>query len=163
MANYARFTPPYSRDNLRFLFLDMGPLCSSLNRPGTQPWAQTATSRSFWPYFEGQVQAEGHCHIQRSLGNDRGVACNGLRKYNLLMDYYGFDPYFYQQRFESKGDRGLAVRVLQLYKEVHHPPFLDSNVLHRVVHPNKIIIRFKKKEKKRRYIDRKSFSRLIST
>ncbi|KAG1754207.1 Extradiol aromatic ring-opening dioxygenase [Suillus lakei] len=35
----------------------------------------------------------------------------------LLMDYFGFEPYYYQQTFESKGDRALAERVVQLYKE----------------------------------------------
>lgn len=35
----------------------------------------------------------------------------------LLMDYFGFEPYFYQQTFESKGDRALAERLVQLYKE----------------------------------------------
>ncbi|KAG2066101.1 Extradiol ring-cleavage dioxygenase class III enzyme subunit B [Suillus decipiens] len=35
----------------------------------------------------------------------------------LLMDYFGFEPYFYQQNFESKGNRALAERIVQLYKE----------------------------------------------
>jgi aromatic ring-opening dioxygenase catalytic subunit (LigB family) len=36
----------------------------------------------------------------------------------LLMDYFGFEPYYYQQTFESKGNRALAERVVMLYKEV---------------------------------------------
>ncbi|KAG0705219.1 Extradiol ring-cleavage dioxygenase class III enzyme subunit B [Suillus ampliporus] len=44
----------------------------------------------------------------------------------LLMDYYGFEPYFYQQRFESKGDRTLAERVVQLYKEASQEAKLSS-------------------------------------
>jgi len=44
----------------------------------------------------------------------------------LLMDYYGFDPHFYQQTFESRGDHALAERVVQLYKEVRLPPFPPS-------------------------------------
>lgn len=35
----------------------------------------------------------------------------------LLMDYFGFEPYYYQQTFESKGNRALAERVVLLYKE----------------------------------------------
>ncbi|KAJ8583543.1 Extradiol ring-cleavage dioxygenase class III enzyme subunit B [Rhizopogon salebrosus TDB-379] len=35
----------------------------------------------------------------------------------LLMDYFGFEPYFYRQTFESRGDRTLADRIVQLYKE----------------------------------------------
>ncbi|KIK45906.1 hypothetical protein CY34DRAFT_22309 [Suillus luteus UH-Slu-Lm8-n1] len=35
----------------------------------------------------------------------------------LLMDYFGFEPYYYQQTFESKGNRALAERVVMLYKE----------------------------------------------
>ncbi|KAF7338653.1 4,5-DOPA dioxygenase extradiol-like protein [Mycena venus] len=35
----------------------------------------------------------------------------------LLMDYYGFDPEFYQLKFKSKGDSTLAKRVVELYKE----------------------------------------------
>jgi aromatic ring-opening dioxygenase catalytic subunit (LigB family) len=34
------------------------------------------------------------------------------------MDYFGFEPYFYQQTFESKGNRALAERVVMSYKEV---------------------------------------------
>jgi len=37
----------------------------------------------------------------------------------LLMDYYGFEPHLYRQTFQSKGDRALAERVVQLYKEVY--------------------------------------------
>jgi len=37
----------------------------------------------------------------------------------LLMDYYGMEPLFYRQTFESKGDSALAERVVQLYKEVN--------------------------------------------
>ncbi|KAG2061417.1 Extradiol ring-cleavage dioxygenase class III enzyme subunit B [Suillus hirtellus] len=36
----------------------------------------------------------------------------------LLMDYFGFEPYYYQQTFESKGNRALAERIILLYKEV---------------------------------------------
>ncbi|KAG2115345.1 Extradiol ring-cleavage dioxygenase class III enzyme subunit B [Suillus discolor] len=36
----------------------------------------------------------------------------------LLMDYFGFEPYYYQQTFESKGNRALAERIVLLYKEV---------------------------------------------
>ncbi|KAG2349342.1 Extradiol ring-cleavage dioxygenase, class III enzyme, subunit B [Suillus weaverae] len=35
----------------------------------------------------------------------------------LLMDYFGFEPYYYQQTFDSKGNRALAERVVLLYKE----------------------------------------------
>ncbi|KAG1756238.1 Extradiol ring-cleavage dioxygenase class III enzyme subunit B [Suillus paluster] len=44
----------------------------------------------------------------------------------LLMDYFGFEPYFYQQIFESKGDRALAERVVQLYKEAGKEAKLSS-------------------------------------
>ncbi|KAG0705220.1 Extradiol ring-cleavage dioxygenase class III enzyme subunit B [Suillus ampliporus] len=44
----------------------------------------------------------------------------------LLMDYFGFEPYYYQQKFESKGDRALAERVVQLYKEAGQEAKLSS-------------------------------------
>jgi aromatic ring-opening dioxygenase catalytic subunit (LigB family) len=44
----------------------------------------------------------------------------------LLMDYFGFEPYYYQQTFESKGDRALAERVVLLYKEAGEEAKLSS-------------------------------------
>ncbi|KAF8163133.1 Extradiol ring-cleavage dioxygenase, class III enzyme, subunit B [Crassisporium funariophilum] len=35
----------------------------------------------------------------------------------LLMDYYGFPQELYQLKFKSKGDSGLAQRVVELYKQ----------------------------------------------
>ncbi|KAG2146964.1 Extradiol ring-cleavage dioxygenase class III enzyme subunit B [Suillus bovinus] len=35
----------------------------------------------------------------------------------LLMDYFGFEPYYYQQAFESKGNHALAERIVLLYKK----------------------------------------------
>ncbi|ESK84892.1 aromatic ring-opening dioxygenase [Moniliophthora roreri MCA 2997] len=35
----------------------------------------------------------------------------------LLMDYYGFPDEAYQLKFESKGDKALSERVVQLYKD----------------------------------------------
>lgn len=34
------------------------------------------------------------------------------------MDYYGFPPELYQLKFKSHGDRELAERIVQLYKNV---------------------------------------------
>ncbi|KAG2747454.1 Extradiol ring-cleavage dioxygenase, class III enzyme, subunit B [Suillus brevipes Sb2] len=44
----------------------------------------------------------------------------------LLMDYFGFEPYFYQQTFESKGNRALAERVVMSYKEAGEEAKLSS-------------------------------------
>ncbi|OJA14936.1 hypothetical protein AZE42_09382 [Rhizopogon vesiculosus] len=44
----------------------------------------------------------------------------------LLMDYYGFEPSYYGQKFESRGDRTLAERVVQLYKEAGQEARLTS-------------------------------------
>jgi aromatic ring-opening dioxygenase catalytic subunit (LigB family) len=44
----------------------------------------------------------------------------------LLMDYFGFEPYYYQQIFESKGNRALAERVVMLYKEAGKEAKLSS-------------------------------------
>lgn len=46
------------------------------------------------------------------------------------MDYFGFEPYYYQQTFESKGNRALAERIILLYKEVSQQKvihFLHTN------------------------------------
>lgn len=34
------------------------------------------------------------------------------------MDYYGFSPELYQLKFKSRGDKTLANRVVELFKEV---------------------------------------------
>lgn len=34
------------------------------------------------------------------------------------MDYYGFQPELYQLKFKSRGDKSLANRVVDLFKEV---------------------------------------------
>ncbi|KAG1903969.1 uncharacterized protein F5891DRAFT_61999 [Suillus fuscotomentosus] len=45
--------------------LSMATLCSWLNRPRIQLWGRTDTLRNFWTCSKVEVQAEGHCHIQR--------------------------------------------------------------------------------------------------
>ncbi|KAJ7186989.1 Extradiol ring-cleavage dioxygenase, class III enzyme, subunit B [Mycena filopes] len=35
----------------------------------------------------------------------------------LLMDYYGFEPEYYQLKFKSKGDSALSKHVVELYQE----------------------------------------------
>ncbi|KAF4578575.1 hypothetical protein EYR36_000382 [Pleurotus pulmonarius] len=39
----------------------------------------------------------------------------------LLMDYYGFSPELYQLKFKSRGDKTLANRVVELFKEAGLP------------------------------------------
>ena len=36
----------------------------------------------------------------------------------LYYDYYGFPDAFYQLKFKSRGDAGLARRIVELYEKV---------------------------------------------
>ncbi|KAJ8519891.1 hypothetical protein ONZ45_g3208 [Pleurotus djamor] len=46
----------------------------------------------------------------------------------LLMDYYGFQPELYQLKFKSRGDKTLANRVVDLFKEAGLPARTTSTL-----------------------------------